>query len=198
MAAEDMRRLIREVRISRPEIVQNKNEVKNLIHKYYGHIFDENRGNAEVYRYNFWLWQMEQMRKADFVRIDDSKKSVDLSKLKGFSPAEKNKQFSPILVTPNLNIEISSFSETVAQLMDLPDIMEFSNEFLELTSTIYIAQGYSFETTINNMIIQMLLMNGYILTDDITRGTVVEKVNRETFAAAKYAALKILKNTSKK
>ena len=198
MAAEDMRRLIREVRISRPEIVQNKNEVKNLIHKYYGHIFDENKGNAEVYRYNFWLWQMEQMRKADFVRIDDSKKSVDLSKLKGFSPAEKNKQFSPILVTPNLNIEISSFSETYAQLMDLPDIMEFSNEFLELTSTIYIAQGYSFETTINNMIIQMLLMNGYILTDDITRGTVVEKVNRETFAAAKYAALKILKNTSKK
>ena len=47
------------------------------------------------------------------------------------------------------------------------------------------------------MIIQMLLMNGYILTDDITRGTVVEKVNRETFAASKYAALKILKNADK-
>lgn len=197
MAAEDMRKLIREVRISRPEIVQNKNEVKNLIHKCYGHIFNENRGNAEVYRYNFWLWQMEQMRKADFVRIDDTKETVDLSKLKGFTPAEKNKQFSPLLINPNLNIEISSFSETYVQLMNLPDIMEFSNEFLKLTDTIYIAQGYAVETTVNNMIIQMLLVNGYILTEDITRGTVVEKVNRETIAAAKYAALKIFKRENK-
>ncbi|MEN8185778.1 MAG: aminotransferase class I/II-fold pyridoxal phosphate-dependent enzyme [Bacteroidota bacterium] len=197
MAAEDMRRLIREVRISRPEIIQNKNQVKNKVHECYGHIFKENRGNSEVYRYNFWLWQMEQMRKADFVRIDDSKKAVDLSKLKGFNPEKKEKEFSPLLITPNLNIEISSFSETYLQLMNLPDIKEFSAEFLKSADSIYIAQGYSEETTVNNMIVQMLLMNGYILTEDITRGTVVEKVNRETIAAAKFAALGMLKNLHK-
>jgi hypothetical protein len=41
-------------------------------------------------------------------------------------------------------------------------------------------------------------MNGYILIIDLTRGSIIEKVNRETIAAAKYAALEILKNSKAK
>ena len=46
------------------------------------------------------------------------------------------------------------------------------------------------------MIVQLLLMNGYIIPDDLTRGSIVEKVNRETIAAAKYAALEIYNKKS--
>ncbi len=193
MAAEDMRKLIREVRISRPEINENKNKVKKQIHECYAHIFNGHKGNSEVYRYNFWLWQMEQMRKAKFVRIDNSKKEVDLSKLKGFKAEDKNKPFSPLLINPNMNIELSTYSETYLQLMNLPDIAEFAIEFSEVADKLYIASGYTQETVVNNMIIQLLLMNGYILAEDLTRGSIIEKVNRETIAAAKYAALEILK-----
>ena len=197
MAAEDMRKLIREVRIARPEINQNKDKVKKNIHKCYNHIFNGHKGNSEVYRYNFWLWQMEQMRKAKFVRIDNPKTEVDLSKLKGFKPEAKDKKFSPLLLTPNMNIELSSYSETFLQLMNLPDIAEFAVEFAEVAETLYIAEGYSEETVVNNMIIQLLLMNGYVLPEDLTRGSVIEKVNRETIAAAKYAALEIFNKLNK-
>src|SRR3989339_517535 len=190
-AAEDMRRLIREVRIARPEINENKNQVKKNIHEKYKHIFNGHKGNSEVYRYNFWLWQMEQMRKAKFVRIDNPKIDVDLSRLKGFQPEKKEKVFSPLLVTPNLNIELSSFSETYLQLMNLPNIAEFAVEFAEFADSLYIAEGYNKETVINNMVIQLLLMNGYILPEDLTRGSIIEKVNRETIAAAKYAAMQL-------
>ncbi|MEN8125879.1 MAG: aminotransferase class I/II-fold pyridoxal phosphate-dependent enzyme [Bacteroidota bacterium] len=196
IAAEDMRKLIREVRISRPEINQNKNEVKKLIHECYQHIFNGYKSNSEVYRYNFWLWQMEKMRKAKFVRIDDPKKEVDLSKLNGDNSAD-NKVFSPLLITPNMNIELSSFSETYLQLMNLPDISEFAIEFSKEADKLYIAKGYNEETVVNNMILQLLLMNGYILTIDLTRGSIIEKVNRETIAAAKFAALEILNNIRK-
>ncbi len=192
IAAEDMRRLIREVRNARPEINENKNTVKKSIHEHYKHIFNGHKGNSEIYRYNFWLWQMEQMRKAKFVRIDNAKKEVDLSKLKGFHPEKADKQFSPLLVTPNLNNDLSSYSETYLQLMNLPNIAEFALEFAEAADTIYIAEGYNHETIVNNLIVQMLLLNGYILTEDLTRGSIIEKVNRETIAAAKYAALQLL------
>jgi hypothetical protein len=191
IAAEDMRKLIREVRISRPEINQNKNKVKKLIHKYYEHIFNAHKSNSEVYRYNFWLWQMENMRKAKFVRIDDLTKEVNLSKLKdNFS--NDNKNFSPLLVTPNMNIELSSYSETYLQLMNLPDIAEFATEFIKDADKLYIAEGYTEGTIVNNIILQLLLMKGYILIIDLTRGSIIEKVNRETLAAAKHAALEIL------
>ncbi len=195
IAAEDMRRLIREVRISRPEINENKNQVKQIIHQKYEHIFNGSKGNSEVYRYNFWLWQMEQMRKAKFVRIDNPKKEVDLSRLKGFKPATKEKEFSPLLVTPNLNIELSSYSETYLQLMNLPNIAEFALEFARVSDTLYLAEGYNQETVVNNLVIQLLLMNGYILSEDLTRGSIVEKVNRETIAAAKYAAMQIIEKS---
>ncbi len=193
MAAEDMRRLIREVRINRPELNENKNKVNAMIHKAYKHIFNDEMGNSEIYRYNFWLWQMEEMRKADFVRLDDKKKKVDLSRLKGFKPVAKDKVFSPLLLTPSLNIELSGFSETYLQLMNLPNIAEFAVEFAEVSEELYVADGYSEETVVNNMILQLLLMNGYILPVDLTRGSIIEKVNRETIAAAKYAALEIMK-----
>jgi hypothetical protein len=200
IAAEDMRRLIREVRNARPEINENKNTVKKSIHEHYKHIFNGHKGNSEIYRYNFWLWQMEQMRKAKFVRIDNAKKEVDLSKLKGFHPEKADKQFSPLLVTPNLNNDLSSYSETYLQLMNLPNIAEFALEFAEAADTIYIAEGYNHETIVNNLIVQMLLLNGYILSEDLTRGSIIEKVNRETIAAAKYAAMQLLnrvKNSKK-
>lgn len=193
IAAEDMRKLIREVRISRPEINTNKNKVKNIIHACYGHIFNGHRSNAEVYRYNFWLWQMEQMRKANFVRIDDPKKTVDLSRLRGFSAESNDKKFSPLIITPNLNIELSSYSETFLQLMDIPDISEFAVEFTDIAGELYIAEGYAEETVVNNMILQLLLMNGYALPEDITRGTIIEKVNRETIAAARFAAQEVFR-----
>ncbi len=198
IAAEDMRKLIREVRISRPEINQNKNKVKKLIHERYQYIFNDHKSNSEIYRYNFWLWQMEKMRNAKFVRIDNPKKEVDLSKLNNYK--DKDQSFSPLLLTPNMNIELSSFSETYLQLMNLPDITEFALEFNKVADKLYIAEGYNEETVVNNMILQLLLMNGYILIIDLTRGSIIEKVNRETIAAAKYAALEILDNikTSKK
>jgi len=135
----------------------------------------------------------KKMRKAKFVRIDDPKKEVDLSKLTS-NYISGNNEFSPLLVTPNMNIELSSFSETYLQLMNLPDISEFAIEFSKVADNLYIAQGYNEETVVNNMILQLLLMNGYILTIDLTRGSIIEKVNRETIAAAKFAALEILKN----
>ena len=35
-------------------------------------------------------------------------------------------------------------------------------------------------------------MEGYVTTEDVARGSVIEKVKRETIAAAKYAVVKFL------
>jgi len=70
--------------------------------------------------------------------------------------------------------------------------------FTKVADSLYVAEGYHHETIINNMIIQLLLMNGYILLEDLTRGSVIEKVNRETIAAAKYASIEILGRSKKK
>jgi hypothetical protein len=48
------------------------------------------------------------------------------------------------------------------------------------------------------MILQLLLINGYLNIEDITRGRITEKVNRETLAAAKFAVVKRLKEKNKK
>lgn len=47
------------------------------------------------------------------------------------------------------------------------------------------------------MITQLLLMDGYIDFDDLTKGRITEKVNRETIAAAKSAVLVELGRRSK-
>jgi Aminotransferase class I and II len=197
-AADDMKTMIQEVRIFRNDINQNKNYVQQHVYKTYRHIFEGHEHNSEVCRYNFVLFQLEQMRKARFVRIDDLKTPVDLSGIKGFEQLSAEKEFSPLLITPNINIELNSSSETYEQLMSLPSNPEFAHEFYEDSDKLYIAEGYSADTIVNNMVLQLLILNGYLTIEDITRGRITEKVNRETLAAAKFFAVKKLKEQKKK
>jgi hypothetical protein len=196
-AAEDMKIMIQEVRIFRNDINMNKNLVSKLVYEKYHHIFEGYKYNSEVCRYNFVLFQMEQMKKAKFVRIDDLKTKVDLSGIKGFQQVETNKQFSPLLITPNINIELNSFSETYEQLMSLPNNPECADDFYEDADKLYVAEGYGTETIVNNMVLQLLIMSGYLMIEDITRGRITEKVNRETLAAAKFTAFKKLNELKK-
>ena len=196
-AAKDMIRMIQEVRIAKPEINESKNYIHNIVREKYSHIFTDHNSSSEVARYNFYIHQLEQMRKAEFVRMDDEKTPVDLSGIKGFEPLPKSKEFSPLLLTPNINVEISGFTEAYEQLMELPNSLKFADEFYKQTNTLYIAEGYSSSTNENNMILQLLLLNGYLNIEDISRGRITEKVNRETLAAAKFAVVKRLKEKDK-
>jgi hypothetical protein len=101
-------------------------------------------------------------------------------------------------VTPNINIELTTAGETYEQLMSLPSNPEIAEEFFEDAPMLYIAQGYSTETIVNNMVLQLLVLSGYLTIEDITRGRITEKVNRETLAAAKFVAVKTLKERAKK
>jgi hypothetical protein len=184
--------MIQEVRIKKSEINENKNFIRKIVREKYQHIFGDNITNAEVNRYNYYLYQLEQMRKAEFDRIDNAKKTVDLSSVRGFSPVEKNKKFSPLLITPNLNIELNGFTETYEQLMELPNSKEFAEEFYKQSKSLYIPEGYSKSVISNDMILQILLMNGYLTLDDLSKGMITQKVNRETLAAIKYAVVKRL------
>ncbi len=194
IAAEDMRRLIREVRNKRADITANKNRVKQLVREKYGAVLDSVGQNAEIDRYNFWLWQMESMRKARLVRIDNPEKEIDLSNLKTRLDAQR--PFQPLLVTPNMNREISAMSETYRQLLHLPHMEELKNAFVQEREKVFVAGNYNRETQVNNLIVQLLLRKHYILSDDLTKGRLMHKVDRETLAAAKQAALDILGKTS--
>jgi hypothetical protein len=189
-AAEELKKLIQVLRIENKQVTFNKQYIRTVIREKYPHIFKSYVNSSEIERYNYLLWQLEQMRKAQFVRIDDMKTKVDLSNLKGFNPLPHSHEFSPILVTPNLNIELENHYETADQLMNLPNIPEFANEFYAVCKNLYMANGYSEETKINNMIIQLLLVSGYILVEDLNRGQITEKVNREVIAAAKSAVIR--------
>ena len=90
---------------------------------------------------------------------------------------------------------MNSFSETYEQLMSLPSNPEFAEEFYEDSEKLYIADGYSEDTIVNNMVLQLLIMSGYLTIEDITRGRITEKVNRETIAAVKFAAVRRLKES---
>ncbi len=193
-AAEELQKLIQEVRIENPEINANKQKVRNTVIEHYKHIFVDTYLSPEILRYNFVLWQIEQMRKAEFVRIDDMKTVINMSKLKGFKPLKKNYEFSPLLVTPNINTEINSFSETYLQIMSLPNNNDFSEEFFAECHKLYIARGYSQDTIVNNMILQLLIMHGHLSVEDLNRSKIMEKANRETIAAAKFAVIKFLNN----
>ena len=197
-AAQALRQLIQEVRINSPEINEGKIKVKRLINQKYQHIFGGNMNSNEIWRYNFYLYQLENMRKADLRRMDNKSEKVDISNLVDFSPVNPDKEFSPLLVNPNLNIELTSFSETFEELMSLPNYPDFAEEFSSRVKKLYVAEGYSNETNINNMIVQLLLMEDYISSDDVARGSVIEKVNRETIAAAKYAVVQYLNKLSEK
>ncbi|MBN2614553.1 MAG: aminotransferase class I/II-fold pyridoxal phosphate-dependent enzyme [Bacteroidales bacterium] len=189
IAAEDMRKLIREVRNARPDINENKNRIKNLVQETYAASLNSFGSNAETDRYNFWLWQMEQMQKAELVRIDNPEEVIDLSKMKRKIAPER--PFQPLLVTPNLNREISGMSETFEQLLHLPHMEQLTHVFDNYASLVFVADNYSQETVVNNIILQLLLMNRAILSEDLTKGQLMEKVDKETLAAAKHVALKI-------
>jgi hypothetical protein len=197
-AAQEVKTLIQEVRILNPEINDNKNHVKQLIDKHYQHLFKHHEQSHEVWRYNFYLFQLEQMRKAILVHIDNLKDKIDLSGLKDFIPVDKGHEFSPLLVTPNINLELNGFSETYEQLMWLPNNREYAGEFYNDCEDLYVANSYSRDTIINNMVLQLLLKNGYIAIEDLARGKITEKANRETIAAAKYAVVRKLEEEEKK
>ena len=186
-AAEDLKRFIREVRIQRPEINLYKQRVKELIIDKYGPLFKHHKHSLEVWRYNYYLFQLEQMRKARFVRLDDPKSEVKVN-LKGYEPLSANHEFSPLLVTPNTNIEINGYSETFDQLMQIPHTLDFAEELYQMCKDFYVASGYSEDTIINNIVVQLLLAYGYIDVEDLSRGKITEKANRETIAAARHAA----------
>ncbi|MCC7520932.1 MAG: aminotransferase class I/II-fold pyridoxal phosphate-dependent enzyme [Flavobacteriaceae bacterium] len=188
-AAEDMRKLIQEVRIERPDVNENRQMVHDSLLKNYPQIF-KNGMNSEVLRYNFYLYQLEQMRKAEFVRLDDVNQAVQLSGTYGFCPVAKNHDFSPILINQNVNTEIESFTESYEQLMKLPYSQEFADEMYQSSKNLYIADGYSIELIQNNMVMQILLEHHYLNLYDLSRERITEKVNREVLAVAKYVAVK--------
>ena len=196
-AAASLKKLIQEVRVSNPKINEGKMLVKRLLNEKYNHIFGGEMNSDELWRYNFYLYQLENMRKSDLRRMDDINVKVDISNLVDYVPVAVEKEFSPLLVSPNLNIELSSFSETFEELMSFPNYGDFAEEFAVRIPILYIAEGYSDETNINNMIAQLLILEGYVSSDDLARGNVIEKVNRETIAAAKYAVVKFLDGRKK-
>ncbi|MDG5800198.1 aminotransferase class I/II-fold pyridoxal phosphate-dependent enzyme [Marinilabiliaceae bacterium ANBcel2] len=191
-AAEALISMIQEMKAGDGEITQNKNRVRKITRDCYSHVFSGAKSSNEISRYNFYLYQLDKMMKAQFVRMDNPEEEIDMTNVNGFKPKDPSEPFSPLLVTPNLNFELTSFGETYEELMSLPNYPEFAQEFLEGADKLYEAQGYSDETKINNMITQLLLMDGYIELDDLPKGRITEKVNRETIAAAKYAVLKEL------
>ncbi len=196
-AAEDMKKLLQEIRILHPEINEQRNYVKSQIDKRYGKLFKHSKYNHETWRYNFLLFQLEQMRKAEFVRVDDQTRKVDLTLMESFETIPREKEFSPLLITPNVNIELSAFSETYEQLLWLPNNFDFAEDLYKDSEHLYVAEGYSEETISNNMVLQLLLLNGYISIEDLTRENITEKTNRETIAAAKYAVMRRLKEANK-
>jgi hypothetical protein len=189
-AAAGLINMIQEMRAANSEINVARNDVNRVVREKYSHIFNSGRNSREIMRYNFYLYQLDKMMKAQFVRMDNPSISIDLTNVNKFQPKDPSEPFSPLLVTPNLNIELSSFGETYEELMSLPNYPEFAQEFMDGADKLYEAKGYTDETAINNMITQLLLMDGYIEFDDLTKGRITEKVNRETIAAAKYAVLK--------
>ncbi len=196
-AADALTRMIQSIRATDPEINEKKNEVRKIVYKCYPHIFKEENNSNELWRYNFYLYQLDEMRKAEFVRMDNPEEVIDLNGVNTFMKRDKDEEFSPLLVTPNLNVELSSFGETCNELMSLPNYPDFAEEFMKDASVLYEAKGYSEETVINNMITQLLLMGDYIEPEDLLKGRITEKVNRETIAAAKYSVLKELERRKK-
>lgn len=196
IAAEDMRKLIREVRYARPDINENKNRIKTQIRQTYAAAFGKQGGNAEIDRYNFWLWQMEEMQKAQLYHIDKPGEAIDLSKMK--KRVDPKQKFQPLLVTPNLNREISGMSETYKQLMHLPHMNSLVDTFMQYCQQIFVADNYGQETVVNNIVLQLVLMNGNILPQDLTQGVLMHKLDRETLAAAKHVAFEILNKKPEK
>ena len=69
---------------------------------------------------------------------------------------------------------------------------------MQYSEKVFVADNYGQETVVNNIILQLVLMNGDILPQDLTQGVLMHKLDRETLAAAKQVALEILKNKKEK
>jgi len=191
-AAEELKKLIQEVRIETPEINQNKLWVKNLVRQKYSHILKDHKASPEIDRYNYYLWQLHRNRTVEFRRFDNLQVSTDMDKFKRLNLLDKNQVFSPVLVTPGIHYELSSFTETYSQLLSLPNVKEFAFDFAQKTSQLHIPVGYSHETIVNDMVLQLMLLYGYLSLGDISKGMLAEKANREILAAAKYAVITYL------
>ena len=58
-AAQEVKKLIQEVRTGRPDITAARNLVKKLIEKHYGTLFRDHKKSQEIERYNFNLYQLQ-------------------------------------------------------------------------------------------------------------------------------------------
>ncbi len=172
----------------------NQQKIINIIQKCYKHIFTDNVDNQEVYRYNYYLYQMEEMRKAKFVRLDNSSEYVNISNLTGFKPLPEDKEFSPVLINPDINRELNKDKEVVEQLMVLQGADSLEKEFMKEIDKLYKVEGYGKETAVNNIIIQLLLLKGFIRVEDLTEGRILEKTDRIVIAVARQLARKITDN----
>lgn len=191
-AAEELKKLIQEVRIENPEINKNKMLVKNMVRQKYAHIFKDHKVSPEIDRYNFYLWQLHRNRTVEFRRFDNLEVSADMNKFKRLNLLDKNQAFTPLLVTPGIHYELSSFTETYSQLLSLPNVKEFAHDFEQKTAQLHIPTGYSRATVVNDMVLQLMIMYGYLSLGDISKGMLAEKANREILAAAKHAVITYL------
>ena len=73
-AAAALKQLIQEVRVNKPEINEGKIKVKRLLNEKYRHLFHGEMNSSELWRYNFYLYQLDNMRKADLRRMDNKSK----------------------------------------------------------------------------------------------------------------------------
>jgi len=87
------------------------------------------------------------MRKAKLVRIDRSDEEIDLSNLK--TRIDSDREFQPLLVTPNMNLELSAMSETYRQLLHLPHMEALVTVFKAYADKVYVAGNYIWETQVN-------------------------------------------------
>ena len=90
-------------------------------------------------------------------------------------------------------LPIYGFSETYEQLMWLPSIRNFADVLYRQCNQLYLAEGYNRRTIANNAVLQLLLLNGYLTVNDLSKSNITEKVNRETLSAARYAVEKFMK-----
>ena len=70
-AAMELKRMIQEVRVTRPEINEGKIRVKRLLNEKYRPIFGGEMNSSELWRYNFFIYQLENMKKADYRGVDE-------------------------------------------------------------------------------------------------------------------------------
>ena len=105
-----------------------------------------------------------------------------------YSPPDPDAEFSPILVLPNLHLELSGLGSTYKQVSDLPGQQAASKQFLSLADQLYIATGYDRALIVHNLVVQMLILRGLIDPHDLVESRVLTRVSTNTLAAALHAA----------